>query len=200
MISWAETCEIIKEDYRRFSKNGGVLIFILKVLFNSSFCITFWFRIACYLNERKNVISKACLVLVKFIYFFNQRMTGIQVPVGTRIGSGLRFFHYNCIVIAYSAIIGKNCSIHQGVTIGRVFAGKKEGVPTIGNNVVIFPGAKVIGNINVGDYVVIGTNAVVVDDVPSNSIVAGTPAKIISRIVPNVSMVFGKSGFYIRYL
>ena len=203
MISWAETCEIIKEDYRRFSKNGGVrprtsaynseilqseslaevscpvsskidpfpgrpnshisndayklkvekmktdvlgwaggvLIFILKVLFNSSFCITFWFRIACYLNERKNVISKACLVLVKFIYFFCQRMTGIQVPIGTRIGSGLRFFHYNCIVIAYSAIIGKNCSIHQGVTIGRVFAGKKEGVPTIGNNVVIFPGA-----------------------------------------------------------
>lgn len=156
------------------------MTFILKVLFNSSFCITFWFRIACYLVERKNVISKVCLMFVKIVYFFNQRMTGIQVPVGTHIGSGLRFFHYNCIVVAYSAVIGKNCSIHQGVTIGRVFAGKKEGVPTIGDNVVIFPGAKVIGNINIGDNVVIGANAVVINDVPSNSVVAGSPAKIIS--------------------
>lgn len=160
---------------------GGVLTFILKVIFNSSFCITFWFRIASFLNTRQGLVARAFLQLVKVIYFINQRITGIQLPIGTRIDSGLRFFHYNCIVIAYSVVIGKNCSIHQGVTIGRVFAGLKEGVPTIGNNVVIFPGAKVIGNIRIGDNVVIGANAVVIDNVPSNSVVAGSPAKIVSR-------------------
>lgn len=71
--------------------------------------------------------------------------------------------------------IGKNVSIHQGVTIGRVFAGKNAGVPTIGDNVVIFAGAKLLGRINIGD------NAVVIKDVPANCIVAGAPAKVISE-------------------
>ena len=80
------------------------------------------------------------------------------------------FCHFSCIVIAQSVNIGKNVSIHQGVTIGRIFNGKYSGVPTIGDNVVIFSGAKVLGNIQIGDNAVIGANAVV----------AGVPAKIIS--------------------
>lgn len=61
------------------------------------------------------------------------------------------------------------------------FSGKKKGFPTIGNNVTIFPGARVVGNIHVGDNVVIGANSVVVKDVPDNSIVAGVPARVISE-------------------
>lgn len=90
------------------------------------------------------------------------------------------FCHYSCIVIAQSVHIGKNASIHQGVTIGRVFNGKYSGVPTIGDNVVIFSGAKILGNIKIGDNAVIGANAVVTKDVPANVVVAGVPAKIIS--------------------
>jgi serine O-acetyltransferase len=61
-----------------------------------------------------------------------------------------------------------------------VFAGSKAGVPTIGDNVIIFPGAKVVGNIRIGNNVVIGANATVINDVPDNCVVAGTPAKIVS--------------------
>ena len=117
----------------------------------------------------------------KIYYKHLEHKTGIQVPLGTQVGEGLRFFHHDCIIIAQTAKIGKNASIHQGVTIGRVFNGPYAGVPIIGNNVVIFAGAKVLGNIHVGDGAVIGANAVVTTNVPANCVVAGVPAKIISE-------------------
>lgn len=180
MMKWKNTFGLIKDDYHRISKNGGINIFF-NAIFNHSFSITFWFRIATYLNEKKGLRYKIPLFFVKVIYFFNQRATGIQLPIGTRIGGGLKFFHYNCVVIAYSTVMGKNCSIHHGVTIGRVFAGKKAGTPTIGDNVVVFPGANIVGKVSIGNNVVIGANAVVVDDVPANCVVTGVPAKIVSN-------------------
>ena len=71
-------------------------------------------------------------------------------------------------------------SIHHGVTIGRVFNGKQAGVPIIGDNVVIFAGAKILGNLLIRNDAVIGANAVVTNDVPNNSVVAGVPAIVIS--------------------
>lgn len=142
--------------------------------------ITFWFRIANYLRLKNNLFAKLLLFLVKLIFQCNKYLTGIQLRTGTDIGEGLKFFHYGSIVIAGNSKIGKNASIHQDVTIGRVFAGKKAGVPIIGDNVVIFAGAKVVGNVHIGNNVVIGANAVVLNDVPDNAVVAGIPAKIIS--------------------
>ena len=130
---------------------------------------------------RKSLFSRLSLIIIKINLLINQRLTGIQIPIGTQVKGGLRFFHYSCIIVAQSVIIGKNCSIHQGVSIGRVFAGKKKGVSVIGDNVVIFPGAKIIGNIKIGNNVVVGANAVVVDDVSDNCVVAGVPAKVVSK-------------------
>ncbi|AXY02862.1 hypothetical protein D1115_17910 [Vibrio alfacsensis] len=79
-------------------------------------------------------------------------------------------------------MIGKNCNISQGVTIGKINQGNKIGAPIIGNNVYIAPGAKIIGGIHIGDNVAIGANAVVVTDVPDNVTVGGIPAKIISKM------------------
>ena len=110
-----------------------------------------------------------------------QHKTGIQLPLCTNVGAGLRFFHYSCIIVAQMCNIGRNVSIHQGVTIGRVFNGKKSGVPSIGNNVVIFAGAKIIGNVKIGDNAVIGANAVVTNDVPANCVAVGVPAKVVSN-------------------
>ena len=64
--------------------------------------------------------------------------------------------------------------------MGRVFAGEKAGTPTIGDHVIIFPGAKVIGKIHIGNNVIIGANATVINDVPDNCVVVGTPARIVS--------------------
>lgn len=100
---------------------------------------------------------------------------GIDIGTNFSIGENLKIEHINGIVIGNDAVIGDNCTIYQQVTIGQ-----KNGLyPTIGNNVIIFPGARIIGGINIGDNSIIGTNAVVLHDVPENSVAAGVPAKII---------------------
>lgn len=155
--------------------------FLYSYLVNESFKVTLWFRLLTYLETKSLFLCKLLYYISKVFYKHVQHKTGIQVPIGTHIGAGLRFFHHDCIIIAQGAKIGRNPSIHQGVTIGRVFAGPYAGVPTIGDSVVIFAGAKLIGNIHVGDGAVIGANAVVTRDVPPNCVVAGIPAKVISE-------------------
>lgn len=176
-----QTKRLIALDYNRLICNRGGVKAKIKALFSDSFMITFWFRIGSWLLSKKNIMATLLLLPIKCLYKIIQHITGIQLPIGTDIQGGLRFHHYNCIIIAASSHIGQNVSIHHGVTIGRVFSGKKAGVPTIGNNVVIFAGAKIVGAVHVGNNVVIGTNAVVVNDVPDNSVVAGIPAKVISN-------------------
>ncbi|MDY6895657.1 MAG: serine acetyltransferase, partial [Thermotogota bacterium] len=85
------------------------------------------------------------------------------------------------IVVNGNVSIGKNCNISPGVTLGQTNRGKNKGCPTIGDNVFIASGAKIIGNILVGNNVAIGANCVVIEDVPENSVIVGVPGKIISR-------------------
>lgn len=179
---WKECKSLLIADYKRIGGGKNNVIGVIANYFKKeSLQITFWFRIGSYLATKHNFIAKVCWGLVKLIYKHKQHLTGIQLLLSTKIGGGLQFFHYNCIIIAQSVVIGRNVSIHQGVTIGRVFAGKNAGVPTIGDNVVIFAGAKLLGRINIGDNAVIGANAVVIKDVPANCVVAGAPAKVISE-------------------
>ena len=106
---------------------------------------------------------------------------GISIPLVTEIGSGFYIGHFGGIVVNYETVIGKNCNISQGVTIGVANRGKNKGYPQLGDNVYIGPGAKIIGSIKVGNNVAIGANCVVTKDVPDNSVVAGVPGKIISE-------------------
>lgn len=104
---------------------------------------------------------------------------GISLDRVTKIGGGINFHHYSCIIISPEAVIGENLTIYQGVTIGRVHSGTRAGVPIIGDNVTFFAGSKVIGNVKIGNNVIVGANSVVTHDVPDNVIVAGVPAKIL---------------------
>lgn len=115
--------------------------------------------------------------VVFLIHKHNQYLTGIQVRLETQIGEGLRFQHFTGIVINQRAVIGKHCLIFQNVTIGT----SESGIPKIGNNVILTSGCKVIGGVTIGDNVIIGANAVVTHNIPSNSIAVGIPAKVISR-------------------
>lgn len=170
----AEYIQFVKEDFFRY-RNKWSLWNLFRLYFRfDTFAILFLYRTLQY-SKNKLVIWGG-----KYLYLKKRRQTGIQIPLNTAIGEGLLFCHFSCIVFSEQVVIGKYCSIHQGVTIGRVFAGEKAGVPTIGDHVIIFPGAKVIGKIHIGNNVVIGANATVINDVPDNCVVVGSPARIVS--------------------
>jgi len=104
--------------------------------------------------------------------------TGIEIHPGAEIGEGFFIDHGMGVVIGETAIIGNNVLLYQGVTLGGT--GKERGKrhPTIGDNVVIGAGAKILGNITVGENSYIGSNAVVIKDVPQNSTVVGVPGRV----------------------
>lgn len=104
---------------------------------------------------------------------------GFSIPINT-IGAGVSFIHRGTIVINPGSIVGANSRINCNVVIGAEL-GTQQKAPVIGKNVYIAPGAKILGDIKVGNNVIVGANAVVVKDVPDNVTVGGVPAKIISQ-------------------
>ncbi len=111
------------------------------------------------------------------VYGFMTCLVGIALPRSAEIGGGLRIDHFGAIVISPGAVIGKNCTIRQGVTIGNRKA--VDDIPILGDGVDIGAGAKILGAIRVGNNVKIGANAVVLTDVPEGATAVGVPAKIV---------------------
>ena len=107
-----------------------------------------------------------------------------DIPYKAYIGKGTSFPHLGLsVLINPNAIIGENCKILQGVSIGWKSGHKK--VPVIGNNVLIGAHALILGPVTIGDNVIIGAGAVVIEDVPANSVVVGNPARIIKKVGKN---------------
>ena len=116
--------------------------------------------------------------LPKLVWKLQYLLFNCSVPASCQIGKGTRFGYGGIAVVMHArTVIGKNCMIGQGVTIGGK-SGWYE-VPVIGDNVHINAGAKIIGPIRIGNNVEIGANCVVVKDVPDNCVVAGIPARIL---------------------
>ena len=103
---------------------------------------------------------------------------GIEISAQNKIGKGLYIGHPHNITLNPAVIIGENCNLHKGVTIGMENRGKRKGTPTIGNSVWIGINATVVGNITIGDDVLIAPNSFVNCDVPSHSVVFGNPCII----------------------
>lgn len=198
-LSLKETLSYIKEDAFRLSQHKTLkqkLILIFICLIDSKFGILLWFRISRYLFLKKNVVARILFIPSLVFYRILQHWTGIQIPVRVSMMGGAKISHFSDIVIVGESVIGKNLTIMQGVTIGRGFSKKNYGCPRIGDNVIIFTGSKVFGNITIGDNVIIGANSVVSTDIPSNSIVAGNPAKIISSNIEDAIVDEWTPNFY----
>ncbi len=130
-------------------------------------------------------------LLPRLIMHVSRWMTGIEIHPAATIGRGLFIDHGMGVVIGETTIIGDDVTLFQGVTLGGT--GKERGKrhPTIGHRVVIGAGAKVLGNITIGDNSVIGANAVVIRDVPEHSTVVGVPgriAKIKDQYFPGIKL------------
>lgn len=156
------------------------LVILKRFCTNGLFRFVVIYRLIYYISTKKSIFVVPFCIICKVIYHIESHKNGIQLPYKQLIEKGLRFMHYSGIVISAESI-GENCTIFQGVTIGHSFLGKNPGRPRIGNRVVIFAGAKVVGNISIGDDVIIGANAVVNRSVPSGCVVVGNPAKIINQ-------------------
>jgi serine O-acetyltransferase len=119
----------------------------------------------------------------KVLMVANRIVFGAYVPPSCVIGKGAQFSYGGSGVVLHGrSILGKNCVIGTGVTIGgRGRHSRGQGGPVIGDNVWIATGAKILGPITIGDDSVIGANAVVIKDVPPNSVVAGVPARVIGQ-------------------
>lgn len=178
-MKFAEYKYLISSDLYRIVGNMKFSELVRHVLFGESFKYIFWMRTCRYLRQHRVlkflVYPVARAMLGKYKY-----KLGISVPFFTEIGSGFYIGHFGGIVVSYNSKIGKNCNISQGVTLGEANRGRNIGYPTIGDNVYIGPGAKIVGAVKVGNNAAIGANCVVTRDVPDNAVVGGSPAKVIS--------------------
>jgi serine O-acetyltransferase len=128
--------------------------------------------------------------LYKLLKFAADSLLGMELPCETVIGRRMVIEHIGGIVISGDAIFGDDCVVRNGVTVGLRNRGRR-GSPILGNRVDIGAGAKLLGPIRIGDDVAIGANAVVLSDVPANSIAVGVPARIVPRHAKSIDEVTG---------
>lgn len=119
--------------------------------------------------------------IARIISQISRHLTGIEIHPGATIGKGFFIDHGMGVVIGETAVIGDNCLIYQGVTLGGTGKDKGKRHPTLGNNVMIGSGAKVLGPFTVGNNVKIAANAVVLEAIPDNCTAVGIPARIVKQ-------------------
>ncbi len=124
---------------------------------------------------------KGWVVFPRILNTFSRFLTGIDIHPGAKLGSGLFIDHGMGLVIGETAELGNNVTLYQGVTLGGTGKEKGKRHPTIGNNVVVSSGAKVLGSFKVGDNSKIGSGSVVLKEVPPNSVVVGVPGRVVTR-------------------
>lgn len=178
IYSLKELKYFIKSDLYRYLSNNSFRSFC-RAWFIQGFRFTFFFRIGQWALNKNHFIY----VVNRLILRHYQLLYGIVIDPSTQIGRGLYIGHWGGIVVNPNSVIGENCNLSPGVLLGQNWSQEKGkfGYPRIGSQVFLGNGCKIIGDVVVGDNVLVGVGAVVVDNVPDNSIVVGGPAKIVSQ-------------------
>jgi serine O-acetyltransferase len=143
----------------------------IKIILHHNLRFMFLFR---KYQKRKSILTRIALYRLT-------RKYGLELSVGANIGDGLYLGHPYNITVAEGTVIGSNVNLHKGCTIGRECRGKREGTPTIGNRVFVGINATIVGNITIGDDVLIAPNSFVNRDIPAHSVVIGNPTQIYAR-------------------
>jgi serine O-acetyltransferase len=170
----------VYKDYRRY-RAAGARTALSVIAFTQGFWATAVFRVSHWMIARVRVrgvrplVRIPCLLLEKFI----EVLTGISIPAQCNIGPGLYVGHFGGIFIDSRSVLGKNCNVAQGVTIGEGGRGELHGVPVIGDRAHIGANAVILGKITIGDDAVIGPGAVVMNPVPARGVAMGNPARVV---------------------
>ncbi|WP_136669297.1 serine O-acetyltransferase [Flavobacterium sp. H122] len=173
--------KIIESDFRKYKKYGGNFFAI--VFFTQGFWAVFQFRIASgvYKNVKVPILRQILLFFCLLWQKLVEITTGISIPASSKIGDSFYIGHFGGIILNSKTIIGNNCNISQGVTIGVSGQGENRGVPIIKDNVYIGANSVVAGNIVVGNNALIGACSLINNDVEDNSVMVGVPAVKISE-------------------
>jgi serine O-acetyltransferase len=162
----------VQADVARFREEDASLRALLRGILSQGFQALVVYRIFRWFHERG--------IPTQPIRFFVERLTeivtGISIPAQAQVGKGLRIHHFGGIIIHSETVIGECCTIYHGVTLGD--RGGWGGAPCIGNHVMIGAGAKILGDVTVGDNCRIGANAVVMTSIPPRCLAVGVPAVI----------------------
>ncbi len=165
----------LKEEVAVIRQRDPAIHTAMEVFLYPSFKVMLHYRLAHKLYLRKHYF------LARWVSQRGVRKTGIEIHPGAVIGKGFFIDHGNGVIIGETAVIGDNVTLYQGVTLGGT--GKEHGKrhPTIGNNVMISAGAKVLGSFKIGDNSKIGAGSVVLNEVPPGSTVVGVPGRVVKR-------------------
>lgn len=176
MNSFFKTIKNLYKDAKNIAQKDPAATNVISViLLYPGFKAVFYHRIAHFFYRHK------LYFLARAISQFSRFITGIEIHPGASIGNRLLIDHGMGVVIGETAIVGDDCTIYHQVTLGGTGKERKKRHPTIGNNVIVGSGSKVLGNITIGDNVKIGANSVLLSDTPSNVTVVGVPAKIVKK-------------------
>ena len=167
--------EFVKEEIEIIKERDPAIKSTMEVFLYPSFKAIIGYRIAHKLFVKKHYF------LARWISQRTVRKTGIEIHPGATIGKGLFIDHGNGVIIGETAIIGDNVTLYQGVTLGGTGKEKGKRHPTIGDNVMVSAGAKVLGSFTVGENSKIGAGSVVLSEVPPNSTVVGVPGRVVKR-------------------
>lgn len=170
---------VVGADLRRYGMELSASAIIRNYMLNPGFRYTFLMRAAAFL-ARAGVVLRPFHLLVRVMLSRCGVRFGISIPYNTCVGPGLYIGHYGGIVVNDRAVIGRDCNINHGVTIGVKYGGRNPGVPVLGDRVYLGPGCKVIGGVSLGNDVAVGANAVVFDPISDFGVAVGIPAKIAS--------------------
>lgn len=165
----------LKSEINNIKEKDPAVKSKIEVLLYPSFYAVINHRISNFLYRKK------LFFLARFISQSSRFFTGIEIHSGATLGERIFFDHGMGIVIGETAIIGNDCVIFHGVTLGGVNSSKTKRHPTLKNNVIVGTGAKILGNITIGENVKIGANSVVLKDIPDNAVAVGMPARVIKK-------------------
>jgi serine O-acetyltransferase len=160
----------VRADIGRFREEDDSVRTLIRGLLSQGFQALLVYRIFRWFYERRIPTQPFRFFVERFI----EVITGISIPAQAKIGKGLRIHHFGGVIIHSAAVIGEDCTVYHGVTLGDV--GGRGGAPLVGDRVLIGAGAKLIGEIVIGDDCVIGANAVVLASVPAAHLAVGVPA------------------------
>jgi serine O-acetyltransferase len=169
--------ENVRADFARVHEvlEGSPLYRTLHALGTPGFHALLVYRFGRWALAQPALVRPVLGALYQLAYLFVRILWGIELSRGARIGAGLYIGHFGGICVSRRAVMGRNCTLSQGVTIGVSGDGASFGAPEIGDDVYIAPGARVFGPIHIGNNVKIGPNAVVGQDVPANAVLALEP-------------------------